>query len=59
MEPGDGLDNDCDGKFDEELQDSIDNDGDGEIDEDLQPVMMVIGYVSSNENHLAILNTQT
>ena len=38
MVPGDGLDNDCDGRFDEEIQDSVDNDGDGLIDEDLQLV---------------------
>ena len=34
-EPGDGLDNDCDGAFDEELLDGNDNDGDGKIDEDV------------------------
>ena len=36
--PGDGLDNDCDDKFDEEIRDGKDNDGDGKIDEDLQLV---------------------
>ena len=35
---GDGLDNDCDGKIDEEKLDNKDNDGDGKIDEDLQVV---------------------
>merc|ERR1712168_318500 len=34
MEPGDGLDNDCDGKIDEEVRDGKDNDGDGKIDEE-------------------------
>eukprot|EP00058_Branchiostoma_floridae_P004052 XP_002589540.1 hypothetical protein BRAFLDRAFT_97038 [Branchiostoma floridae] len=33
--PGDGLDNDCDGRIDEELLDGQDNDGDGDVDEDL------------------------
>ena len=41
MKPGDGLDNDCDGGFDEEVHDGKDNDGDGEIDEDLQLVILV------------------
>ncbi len=31
---GDGIDNDCDGRSDEEQSDGIDNDGDGFIDED-------------------------
>ena len=35
---GDGLDNDCDGKIDEEIKDGKDNDGDGSIDEDLDLV---------------------
>jgi len=34
VEPGDGLDNDKDGKVDEELANGIDDDGDGQIDED-------------------------
>ena len=38
VEPGDELDNDCDGKIDEEVRDGKDNDGDGEIDEDLELV---------------------
>ena len=38
MEPGDGLDNDCDGRIDEETLDRRDNDGDGEFDEDLELV---------------------
>ena len=36
--PGDGIDNDCDGKIDEELLDGIDSDGDGRIGEDLAVV---------------------
>uniref|UniRef100_A0A2C9LXU4 Uncharacterized protein n=1 Tax=Biomphalaria glabrata TaxID=6526 RepID=A0A2C9LXU4_BIOGL len=31
----DEIDNDCDGKIDEEMKDNIDNDGDDKIDEDL------------------------
>ena len=38
LEPGDEIDNDCDGKIDEEVRDGKDNDGDGEIDEDLELV---------------------
>ena len=38
VDPGDGLDNDCDGKRDEEIRDGKDNDGDGQIDEDLEMV---------------------
>lgn len=33
--PGDGLDNDCDRRIDEELKNYIDDDNDGRIDEDL------------------------
>ncbi|CAH1245916.1 FCGBP [Branchiostoma lanceolatum] len=33
--PGDGVDNDCDGRIDEELANGLDDDGDGAIDEDL------------------------
>ena len=32
--PSDNIDNDCDGKIDEEIIDGIDNDGDGFVDED-------------------------
>ena len=39
MRPGDQMDNDCDGRVDEEIRDRKDNDGDGKIDEDLQLVM--------------------
>ena len=38
MQPGDSLDNDCDGKIDEEVRDRKDNDGDGQVDEDLELV---------------------
>ena len=41
MLPGDGLDNDCDGQFDEEVFDKKDNDGDGKIDEDLELVRIL------------------
>ena len=40
MTPGDGFDNDCDAKIDEEIKDGIDNDGDGRIDEDLDLVII-------------------
>ena len=39
--PGDGFDNDCDGKIDEEILDGRDNDGDGKVDEDLQLVIYI------------------
>ncbi|XP_059141755.1 ectin-like, partial [Physella acuta] len=35
MSEGDTLDNDCDGRIEEEKRDDIDNDGDGIVDEDL------------------------
>lgn len=35
MRPGDGEDNDCDGRIDEEMENGIDDDGDYRIDEDL------------------------
>ncbi|CAH1240520.1 MATN2 [Branchiostoma lanceolatum] len=34
--PGDGFDNDCDLRVDEEIENGIDDDGDGLIDEDLR-----------------------
>ena len=37
--PGDGIDNDCDGKIDEEIKDGNDDDNDKLIDEDLQKVL--------------------
>ena len=36
---GDGIDNDCDGKIDEEIKNGKDDDNDGLIDEDLQQVL--------------------
>ena len=38
--PGDSIDNDCDGKIDEEVKDGKDNDGDGKVDEDLELVSL-------------------
>ena len=38
----DGIDNDCDGKIDEEQRDRKDNDRDGRIDEDLARVNFAI-----------------
>src|SRR5262249_55768067 len=35
--PGDGIDNDCDGRIDEEQGDGVDQDLDGLVDEDLAP----------------------
>ena len=37
-EPSDGIDNDCDGKIDEETLDGKDNDDDGFVDEDFVKV---------------------
>ena len=37
-EPGDGKDNDCDGRVDEEIRNGKDDDDDGFIDEDIQTV---------------------
>ena len=44
MEPGDGLDNDCDGNFDEEFRDGKDNDQDGKVDEDLEKVIDLVQW---------------
>ena len=33
------FDNDCDGAFDEETKDGLDNDGDGRVDEDIDLVL--------------------
>jgi len=38
MAPGDGVDNDCDGRIDEELLNGIDDDADGKVDEDCTEV---------------------
>ena len=45
--PGDALDNDCDGAFDEELLDGKDNDGDGRIDEDIALVKWYYEWLHS------------
>ena len=37
-EPGDGIDNDCDGQVDEEDKNGQDDDGDGDSDEDMKLV---------------------
>ena len=42
--PGDGRDNDCDGRIDEEILDGIDNDGDGKVDEDMQ-LVIIFNYI--------------
>ena len=53
---GDGIDNDCDGKIDEEIQDKRDNDGDGFIDEDLSEVRTFFhDFVLSLNYDLALL----
>ena len=39
-EPGDGIDNDCDGEIDEETKDGKDNDADKYVDEDLELVIL-------------------
>ena len=44
-EPGDEIDNDCDGQIDEESRDGKDNDGDGFIDEDIKRVIFVLGVL--------------
>ena len=49
--PGDGLDNDCDGKFDEERRDGKDNDGDGKVDEDLTLVIPNLRCQISSKNN--------
>ena len=49
MEPGDGLDNDCDGNFDEEIRDGKDNDRDGKVDEDLEKVMNFVHWKTSDK----------
>ena len=50
---GDGIDNDCDGKIDEEAPDGKDDDGDGDIDEDTRPVS------AQNTDILALSLTDT
>ncbi|MEC4748725.1 PKD domain-containing protein [Methylomicrobium sp. Wu6] len=57
---GDGIDNDCDGRIDEELFNKIDDDGDGRIDEDLakakSPVAIIGGPYTVNEGSSITLN---
>lgn len=59
-EQGDGVDNDCDGKIDEELYNGQDDDGDGKIDEDLAkvgaPVADVGGPYTVNEGSTVVLD---
>ena len=43
--PSDKVDNDCDGKIDEEIFDGKDNDGDGFIDEDYVKVRVKLLFV--------------
>ena len=45
--PGDSIDNDCDGKIDEEMKDGKDNDGDGKVDEDLDLVRIYLNLYGS------------
>ena len=47
---GDGLDNDCDGKIDEEIKDGKDNDDDGSIDEDLDLVSRLYKILATLNN---------
>ena len=50
--PGDGNDNDCDGKIDEEVKDGKDNDDDGLVDEDLDKVSsFIVALYQITENH--------
>ena len=44
---GDGIDNDCDGKIDEEKKNGKDDDNDGKIDEDLDVVNWFIHFFIS------------
>jgi len=43
--PGDGVDNDCDGSTDEELDNGVDDDGDFLIDEDTAALPVGYRYV--------------
>jgi len=60
-EPGDGVDNDCDRKIDEELLNRVDDDGDGKIDEDLAKEMIPVtanagGPYTVDEGESIVLN---
>ncbi|KAK3732612.1 hypothetical protein QZH41_016083 [Actinostola sp. cb2023] len=55
MVPGDRRDNDCDDRADEELLNGIDDDGDGKIDEDLAtPIPVIQAPASVNETECYI-----
>lgn len=49
--PGDGVDNDSDGRIDEEIADGRDNDGDGMTDEDLVPRGYPASLIDMVRNH--------
>jgi hypothetical protein len=59
-EQGDGIDNDCDSKIDEELFNEQDDDGDGKIDEDLAKVGIPVADAGSpytvNEGSTVVLD---
>ena len=59
QEPGDGLDNDCDGKIDEEVFDGKDNDDDGKIDEDLELVRFQILSQLTTKKKLTVIYMYT
>ncbi len=50
--PGDRIDNDCDGKVDEERRDRKDNDKDGTIDEDIKKVSQLKKFLGHSFNFL-------
>ncbi|XP_067945012.1 uncharacterized protein [Watersipora subatra] len=52
MVSGDGIDNDCDGKIDEEMSNGVDDDGDGKVDEDLGLPPMGYTYIFTFEENL-------
>lgn len=60
MAAGDGIDNDCDRRIDEELFNQLDDDGDGQVDEDLAkvdlPVVDAGGPYTVNEGSSIVLN---
>ncbi len=59
-EQGDGIDNDCDRRIDEELFNQLDDDGDGRVDEDLAKVDLPVadagGPYTVNEGSSVQLN---
>ena len=61
-EPGDGIDNDCDGTADEEDQDQKDNDNDGDIDEDtklVDQVAVIDFFYNSQSGHKLVVKART